>query len=69
MTRAQQLQVAAGVIRSSVADLATLIQLLEGAGQKKLAAMLAKPPKPAKPPIPINGRPHPNAAMWMRGRL
>jgi hypothetical protein len=67
MTRAQQLQVAAGAIRSSVADLATLIQLLEGAGQRKLAAELRKPVKPA---IGIDpGRPHPNAQMWREGRV
>jgi hypothetical protein len=66
MTRAQQLRVAAGIIKSSVSDLTTLITLLEGGGQKKLAMALRKPVKPA---IGINGRPQPDPAVWLRGRL
>jgi putative DNA primase/helicase len=62
MTRKQQLQIAAAMIRTSVPDLRTLILLLEGCNQKTLATELRRQ-MPA--PNPIGGRPNPDPKMWL----
>jgi hypothetical protein len=69
MTTNQNLALAADMIRVNTPNLRLLIQLLEDGGQKKLAMALSKPAKPATPSIPINGRPHPDPVLWLRGRV
>jgi hypothetical protein len=65
MTRAEALSAAAGIIAKSVGDLGGLIDLLEVAGQTRLASALLK----LKRPPEVVGRPQPDARMWARGRL
>jgi hypothetical protein len=66
MSRAQALDLAAGVIARHVPDLAHLIDLLEIAGQRRLATALRG--HLAQHPV-VTGAAKPDASMWLRGRL
>jgi hypothetical protein len=66
MTRAEALAVAAGIIARAVPDIAALIEFLEVAGQKRLAARLRE--LDVARPAEVGGAPRPDATMW-RGRV
>jgi hypothetical protein len=67
MTAKENLRLAAGMILASVPDLQTLLGLLEGAGQRRLAAEMRR--QMPKPQVRIDGRPQPDAALWLCGRV
>ena len=62
MTRAQSLELAAGIIAARVSDLPALIGLLETAGQTRLAAALRV--KMGGAPARVVGAPRPDAEFW-----
>jgi hypothetical protein len=64
--KTNHLALAAHMIRTAVADLPALINLLELSNQKRLATALRRPVPPA---IAITGRPHPNPRLWLEGRV
>jgi hypothetical protein len=67
VTRAENLALAAAIIRASVPDLRTLIGLLELAGQRRLAAEIRR--QMETPTVSITGQAHCDPAMWREGRV
>jgi hypothetical protein len=67
MSRSEALATAAGVIAASVPDLAGLVELLEIAGQRRLAARLREHARAR--PVEVGGRPKCDPEVWRRGRV
>jgi hypothetical protein len=68
MTSKQSLRLAANMIRASVPDLRCLLDLLEIAGQTRLATELRKQ-APELPKVQSSSRPHCDQHMWLSGRV
>jgi hypothetical protein len=67
MTRAEALAAAAVDIARNVPDIVALIDLLDVAGQKRLAGALRE--HVTSRPAEVGGRPHPDVEVWRRGRV
>jgi hypothetical protein len=67
MTRAQSLSWSAAIILHSVPDLRCLLNLLDDAGQSRLAREIRK--QLANPTVRIEGQPRPDPDAWLSGKI
>jgi hypothetical protein len=67
MTRAQALAAAADIVAKSVPDLDALVDLLEIAGQRRLATALRE--VVASRPAEVRGKARPDPGIWAKGRV
>jgi hypothetical protein len=67
MTRAEALAAAAGIIAKSVPDIIALVEFLDIAGVKRLAAQLREISRAR--PVEVGGTPRPNVELWAKGSV